>query len=334
VTPPAADRPVHVLLLLRETLSGEHLERLQAVSPRLVVHQNPAQRPAEFPAKALDGVEVLYTALNIQPELAQAPALRWMHIHWAGVNRWLDWPGLQRLTLTNASGVHGVNIGEHVLMTMLALARQLPLALRAQSERRWSQDEASAAGLRELRGSTLAIVGYGSIGREVARLARAFGVRVLASKRDPSRTADLGWSLPGTGDPAGELPERYYGPGDWRAMLPEADYVLVAAPLTPGTRHLIDRAALSAMPPGAALINIARGDLVDEAALIEALQSGALGAAALDVFAQEPLPPDSPLWGLPNVLITAAAHRRVSHARLLILLRFFTCGAGSTPHAA
>jgi phosphoglycerate dehydrogenase-like enzyme len=263
------------------------------------VEQRVAQHAHEVEAEAWAAVEVLYSATAL-PEPELAPGLRWVQAHFAGVNRWMGHPLLERVILTNSSGVHATTMAEHVLMFMLALARRLPAMLRAQTEHTWVRDHE----VRELRGGALAVVGYGSIGREVARLARALGMRVLASKRDPRQTADQGWRLPGTGDPAGELVERFYGPEDWQAMLPEADYVVVAAPLAQGTRHLIDRKALSAMRPGAVLINVARGDVVDEAALVEALRAGAIGGAGLDVFAEEPLPAGSPLWDLPQVIVS------------------------------
>jgi len=289
-------------MLPSEPFTEHQLSEVRAVSPRVTVQQRIAKRGETIEPAAWAEVEVLYSARHL-PEPGQAPKLKWVQAHFAGVNRWLGHPALAGVALTTASGVHAVRMGEYATQMMLAFAHQMPRLWRAQAVREWAHGWANDA-FRELRGATLAVAGYGSIGREAARQARALGMRVLASKRDPSRTADTGWCVPGTGDPAGGLPERFYGPDDWRTMLAEADYVLVAAPLTPGTRHLIDRAALRAMRPGAVLINVARGDLVDEPALVEALQSERLGGAALDVFAQEPLPAESPLWNLPNVILT------------------------------
>jgi phosphoglycerate dehydrogenase-like enzyme len=296
------ESPINTLILLSEPFTEPQLSELRVLSPRVMVEQRIVQRGETVAPEAWAEVEVLYSARHL-PEAGQAPNLRWVQAHFAGVNRWLGHPALQGVTLTTASGVHAVRMGEYVTQMLLAFAHQMPRLWRAQAAREWAKDWANDA-FRELRGATLAVVGYGSIGREAARQARALGMRVLASKRDPTRTADPGWSVPGTGDPRGELPERFYGPADWHAMLAEADYVLVSAPLTPGTKHLMDHAALKAMRPGAVLINVARGDLVDEAALIEELTNGRLGGAALDVFAQEPLPAESPLWTLPNVILT------------------------------
>ncbi|MCP4514378.1 MAG: D-2-hydroxyacid dehydrogenase, partial [Delftia sp.] len=151
--------------------------------------------------------------------------------------------------------------------------------------------------------STIGIVGSGSIGRQVGRLARAFGMRVLALQRgdDP---ADHGHVIPGVGDPQGSIPERFYRPHELREMLAQCDYVLLAVPLTDATRRLIGPDELRAMRSTAFLINIARGGVVDEPALIQALAEGWIGGAGLDVFAQEPLPPDSPLWGMENVILS------------------------------
>ena len=297
------------------------LDRVRAVSPRVALTAlTPARAEAIDPA-AYAQAEVLYTAFGL-PAPEQAPALRWVQANFAGVNNWLGHPLLARpgLRVTTASGVHGVVMGEHVLLMLLAFAHELPTLTRAQAAREWQANRVSHT-LRELRGATLGILGYGSIGREAARQARALGMRVLASKRNVAQRADTGWFLPGTGDPAGELVERFYGPDDWRAMLPECDYLVIAAPLTPGTHHLLDAAALAAMRPTAVVVNVARGDLVDEAALIDALQAGRLGGAALDVFAREPLPADSPLWALPNVILTPhiAGHTPAYASRAMTL---------------
>ena len=173
----------------------------------------------------------------------------------------------------------------------------------------------------ELRGATLGVVGYGSVGRETARLAAALGMRVLACKRDPQQPLDTGWIWPGTGDPQGALPERFYGLDELHDMLPKCDYVLLALASTVTTRHIIDAEALRCMQRSACLINVGRGALVDEPALIEALQAGIIRGAGLDVFEQEPLPANSQLWSLPNVLLTPhqAGITPAYHERLMAL---------------
>jgi len=155
----------------------------------------------------------------------------------------------------------------------------------------------------ELRGKTISIVGYGSIGRQVARLAIAFGMRVLAMQRGTNHRDD-GFLFPGIGDPEGYLPDRYYLPDQLHAMLSESDVVVIALPLTQKTRGLFNDSAFQVMKSSAFLVNIARGDICDESALVVALQEKQIAGAALDVFHQEPLSPDHPLWHFPNVFIS------------------------------
>jgi phosphoglycerate dehydrogenase-like enzyme len=211
---------------------------------------------------------------------------------------------LDRVLLTTSSGVHIPQMPEYVLMMMLAWAHRLPALIANQAGGEWFDERRPSFTPDELRGATLGVVGYGTVGRESARLAKVFGMRILACKRDPRRRHDGGWCLPGTGDPAGDLPEHFYGLDELAVMLPECDYVLIALPLTAATRHLFGAQALRAMRSTAVLINIARGGVVDEPALIGALAAGTIRAAALDVFEQEPLPSTSPLWSMPNVLLS------------------------------
>jgi phosphoglycerate dehydrogenase-like enzyme len=156
----------------------------------------------------------------------------------------------------------------------------------------------------ELRGQTIGILGYGSIGREVARLAKAFGMKVLVTKRDGRHTEDHGFMLPDTGDPSGDLPDRIYPIEATRSLLTECDYVVVSLPLTEKTHHLIDEEMFRAMKPSAFFVNIGRGSIVHEEHLVKALKKGWIAGAGLDVFEQEPLPDDSPLWKLDNVIMT------------------------------
>jgi len=196
------------------------------------------------------------------------------------------------IVVTNARGVHGPVVAEHVMALVFALAKRLPSATRYQQKRVWGQELMwnESPRPREVAGATLGIVGLGSIGREVARLAVAAGMRVLAGRENPGK---------------GSAPaQQVYGPAEIGEMLRQSDYVVLAAPLTRDTAALINRDRLALMKPDAYLINVARGPLVDVEALVEALRSKRIAGAALDVFAEEPLPPESPLWGLENVLIT------------------------------
>jgi phosphoglycerate dehydrogenase-like enzyme len=207
------------------------------------------------------------------------------------------------VTITTASGIHATPIAEYVMASILAHRWRVPLWTRCQRDAEWPSGRWDLYALPELRGGTLGIVGYGSIGREVGRLGRAFGMEVLAVRRSTGR-AEQGYAVVDTGDPQGEAPERFYPPAEFHEMLAECDYVVVALPLTPTTFHYIGEAELRAMKSTAYLVNISRGAVVDEAVLIQALQEGWIAGAGLDVFEQEPLPADSPLWNLENALIS------------------------------
>jgi phosphoglycerate dehydrogenase-like enzyme len=194
--------------------------------------------------------------------------------------------------VTNSRGVQATPIAEHALALMLALARQLPFAIDNQRAARWSQNEFADDRLPWLlRGRTLAIIGLGTIGREIARLAAAFGMRVIAMRRQPDR---------GGADGVAELvPTSALGD-----LLRRADVLVVAVPLTPETDGLIGSRELARMKPQAIVINVGRARVLDTDSLVNALAARKLGGAALDVFPQEPLPSDHPLWTCPNVLLT------------------------------
>ena len=282
----------------------EQLDKLRAVSPHLVVRQQTCRNAEEVTAALDEHVEVLYTVFS-PTTLDVAPRLRWVQLHSAGVDHLLDTPlWHSEVTITTNSGIHATTIGEYVLASMLAFTRHLPRMLYYQQRAEWPSGRWEKFVGRELRGSTICIVGYGSIGREVARLARCLGMRVLAVKRDPENRADTGFTLPGTGDPDGSIPEVIYPPQELRQALAQSDYVVIAVPSTPATRHLIGEAELRAMPEHAYLVNIARGDVIDQEALVRALREGWIGGAGLDVFDPEPLPADSPLWGFDNVILS------------------------------
>ncbi len=295
--------PVYVLCTLRFT--DEQLDKLRAVSFRLRVVQRTCHSADEV-AQAMNGhIEVLYTFPVPADILERAPNLRWIQLHSAGADHLLGTSVWRSdVLITTASGVHATTIGEFVMALILALSYRVPRMVGYQKQATWPQGRWDLFARRELRGQTIGIVGYGSIGREVARLAQALGMRVLAVKRDPTDRADHGWRLPGTGDPDGSIPERYYAPDQLLEMLPECDFVVLAVPMTDTTQRLIGEVELRAMKPTACLINIARGGVVDEPALVRALQEGWIAGAGLDVFGQEPLPADSPLWRLDNVILS------------------------------
>ena len=276
------------------------LERIRAVSPRLDVAHHRKGGPLELVA----GAEVLLTQGWI-PRPEQAPDVRWLQLTSAGADHALRRPlvGESDITVTTASGIHASPIGEYCMAMILTLAYEVPRFLRLQARAEWLDPRQHVP--RTLRGQTLAIVGYGSIGRELARLAAGFGMRVVAVKRDPSTLVEEAGYMPaGTGDPDGSIPVSVHRPDELAAVVAESDFVVSTLPGTPATRHLIDATVLAAMKPTAVLVNIGRGAVIDEAALIDVLREGRIAGAALDVFQQEPLPADSPLWSLPNVIVT------------------------------
>jgi len=280
------------------------LDRLRAVSPRLSLHTHPARRAEDLPAHLLPEVEILYT-LSALPLPAQAPRLRWVQFHYAGIDHALDHPLVQAgVTVTTMSGAAVPQMAEFAWMAILALGRHLPGMLRDQANHHWDEDRFRRFRPVELRGSTVGIVGYGSIGREVGRLARAFGANVLAVKRDLMHLEDDGYRLDGTGDPDATQVDRLYPPQAVGSMAEQCDFLVVTVPLTPETRDMIGPEVFKRMKATAYLIDISRGEVVDQAALIDALREQRLAGAALDVYPVEPLPEDSPLWEMPNVLLS------------------------------
>jgi phosphoglycerate dehydrogenase-like enzyme len=242
--------------------------------------------PAELPDTDI------FVGFNLVPDqLAAARKLKWIHVTAAGVAQLMR-PDVQAsgITVTNSRGIHAIPMAEHTMGLLLALARKFPASVRYQDAQNWAQQEIWELRPSELQGATLLIVGFGAIGSELARLARVFGMRVLAVTRS------------GRGDTS--LAERIYPASELSQALPKADYVVLAAPDTPESKHMIGAQELKIMKPTAHLINIARGTLIDEPALVDALNRKVIAGAALDVAEKEPLAPESPLWKLENVFIT------------------------------
>jgi phosphoglycerate dehydrogenase-like enzyme len=225
---------------------------------------------------------------RLRAALAGMSQLRWVHTFSAGVDRHVpEMATFERVLLTNNSGAYDVPIAEHVIAMIFAAAKRVPEHLAAQSRREWQRDSPHA----EVRGATLVILGMGSIGSELARLANGVGMRVIGIRRDASR-------------PGGPGVERIVPPDRFVDAAREADYLAVTAALTPQTRGMVSAEVLRALKPTAWVINIARGPIVDEAALAAALKEKRIGGAALDVFAVEPLPATSPLWDCANAILT------------------------------
>jgi len=241
---------------------------------------------------ALPEADILLANRLSEEEAAAARRLRWIQTSAVGVGGVLRPSVVGRdVVVTNARGLHADVIAEHAIALMLALRRGLHVAGARQTARVWAQAELSRRRVARLPDITVLVVGLGEIGSRVARLAAGLGVRVVGVRRRPERPAP-----PGVTSVVG--PERLHD------ALGDADVVVLALPSTPETRGLFGSEALAAMRPSALLVNVARGRLVDETALAEALRAGTIGGAAVDAFAEEPLPSDSPWWGLPNVLVT------------------------------
>lgn len=294
-------------MLITAQLEAHWPERLQHLSPDLRIERWSTSSGRAVPVDAWREVEILYTSFATPlPSPEQAPRLRWVQLYSAGPDPILNHPLFQApVIFTTASGVHAVNIAEHVFTVILAWFHRFPRIHEWQQLGQWPShlERSSLFVAEELRGKTIGIVGYGSIGRQIARLADAFGMCILAMQRNTDHR-DYGFVFPGIGDPEGTLPSRYYTPDQLHSMLHESDAVVIAVPLTPKTRYLFDESAFQAMKSTTFLVNIARGEVCNEAALVRALEEKQIAGAALDVFHQEPLPPNSPLWHLPNVFIS------------------------------
>jgi len=281
------------------------LNRIREISPRLRVNCIPARKTEEIPPDAWARCEILYTD-RVLPEPGTAPNLRWIQFHFAGVDSVANTEVLQQpdLAATTLSGAAASQMAEFAVMMLLGLGHRLPDLIASQAKGEWPRDRFERFIPRELRGSTVGIVGYGSIGRQIARLLQPFGVTILAAKRDAMHPEDTGYIQDGMGDPDGDLFQRLYPIQALRSMLKDCDFVVVTIPLTSTTRNLIGQEEFQALKPGAFLIDISRGGVIDPVALTNVLQEKRLSGAALDVFAEEPLPANSPLWKMPNVFIT------------------------------
>lgn len=218
--------------------------------------------------------------------LRDARQLRWIHTGSAGVDELgIDELQARGITLTNSAGIHAIPIAEWVLYGLLAIVKRGPQMLAAQQAKHWEE----RVRFDELSGKTLTILGTGGIGREIAKRAAAFDMQIWGINRSGRSVAHF---------------DRIWSGESWRDALPETDFLVIAAPLTAETQHIISARELSLLPRYAQVINIARGALIDEPALIAALQNGTIAGAALDTFETEPLPATSPLWTLPNVILS------------------------------
>ena len=307
-------------VLIASPLEAELAARIQAADPRAEVLFEPELLPpARYPADhrgdpaferdadaearwraLLDRAEVLFGVPGDSAEgLAEVanglPRLRWVHATSAGAGEQvrkaeLSPEALERVTITTSSGVHAVPLAEFAVLGLLAMAKELPRLVEDQRARAWPEVRQP---LRELSGQTLFLVGLGEIGREVARLGKALGMRTVGFRR--------------TQGPPPEWVDEVHGPERLTELAGRADAMVVSLPMTEQTAGLVDRATIERLPATCIFVNVGRGGVVDEPALVDALRDRRIAGAVLDVFATEPLPADSPLWTLPNVLVTPHA---------------------------
>ncbi|PJF43721.1 MAG: hypothetical protein CUN55_07610, partial [Phototrophicales bacterium] len=265
-----------------------------------------AEKEKDIPNKAWTNAEIIFTGGFLPPTTINTN-VKWIHSIFSGVENILKDPFMlanPQIILTNSGGIHAAKIGEYVIGMMLALGHRIPLLLQHQARQEWSDQRYSLFMAQELGQSTVGILGYGRIGQEIARLCKAFGATVLATKRDVRHPTDERYHIEGRGDPAAEMVDRLYPPEATGFMIKECDFVVITLPLTDQTRGFFGEQLIQKMKSTAFLINVGRGGIVDEVALAKALQEGRLGGAAFDVFEHEPLPVDSPLWKAPNIIIS------------------------------
>lgn len=300
-----AEKPAHSIvpaLLVSHQLNARFGARIAETAAReklaLELIVLPADPAARLPDDACARIELAFFSGDVFPDhsrpffsaVRKAPRLAWLHVFNVGVDHPIYGEMLQRgVRLTTSAGSTAGPIAQTAIGGLLMLARHFPRWQAAQARREWDPMKGPDSP-RDLEGQTAVIVGLGKIGAEIARLARALGLTVIGVRRGPRRPED----------PVDEM----HPPSALPALAARCDWLVLACPLTPETRGLVNAALIARLPKGARLINIARGEIVNEPALIEALRGGHLAGACLDVFETEPLPPDSPLWDLPNVIVT------------------------------
>ncbi len=271
-------------------------ERIQGVCDQFGIEYRPAvgdrdERIVHVEQNIADATIYLGGRLS-EEQFARAVRLRWIHVPWAGVNALLSVQAIRDSTIliTNASGIMADGVADQVMSYILLFSRALVPQIRAIARREWIVQSVEQTSRRILRDQTIGIIGLGAIGRAVAQRARAFGMRIVATRR----TA-------GDSDPS---VDRLFPVNRLHDLLGESDFAIITLPLTDQTRGLIGRREFQAMKPSAIIVNIARGPIIREGEMIDALRAGDIAGAALDVFEKEPLPADSPLWEMENVIVT------------------------------
>ncbi|MGD8620775.1 MAG: D-2-hydroxyacid dehydrogenase [Anaerolineales bacterium] len=297
------EKPLHILFTV--SFPAELMKRVRELSEDIKIHSHPTRDAEELPEDLLHRIEVLYT-ISALPDPDMVPNLRWIQSHYAGIDQIADHPlvASPEVVVTTMSGASAPQMAEFALMSMLALGHRIPEIMRSTPNERWDEGRYTRFEPLEMRGSTVGIIGYGSIGREVARQCHALGAEVLAIKHNLKQLADQGYILEGLGDPEADIPKRIYPPEAIKSMVSLCDFVVVTVPLTSETTGMFDDTVFKAMKAKSYLIDISRGSVVNHGALIEALNSGHLAGAALDVYPIEPLPESSPLWERNNVILS------------------------------
>ncbi len=292
-------------ILVHYPFSEEQVNTLKEISDNLRISFYPDTKIEEIPEDVKSRAEILLTKRMV-PDPEEMPALHWIQYALAGTDFVKGSPLFVRdgFHVTTLSGAMAGSVSEYALMAMLSMAHKLPLAMAYQNKKIWTPDRWESLKARELRGSTVGLLGYGSIAREIARLLQPFNVDILATKKNMQELEDKGYMPEGMGDPQGVLFKRLYPPEAAIPMLKLCDFVVVCLPLTDDTIGVIAKEELEAMKKTAYLVALGRGGQVDEQALAEALRSGKIAGAVLDVFETEPLPKESPLWDVPNLVIT------------------------------
>ncbi len=296
-----------IKVLITVNFSEDLLQGLREISPRLEIISRPARNYSDMAAQIWQDAEILYTG-SVYPPADAMPKLKWIQSHYAGVDEALKQPLVQHhkdIIITSTRGIHATKMAEYAIGMCIALGHKFPQMRDSFRKKEWSYERHQKFMAFELRDATIGIVGYGAIGREIARLAKCFGMMVLAAKRNVKQVEEPDhYAVEGTGDKYGNFFDRLYPPQALATMVRDCDFVVITTPLTEKTRGLYSEKVIQAMKAGSYLVNVGRGGVVDEKALLEALKSGHLAGVALDVFETEPLPEDSPLWTAPNIVIT------------------------------
>ncbi len=280
-----------ILILIR--VEDRHLGAIRAAAPgaQTIVLADPQEMAGKIGAFLPDVEVILANPHRDRSRLADilnAPRLRWIQQRSAGANWLMEYPKAVEsdLIVTNASGIHAIPISEHILALTFCLARDVQRSLRDQVAHRWNRIHR----VTELEGQTMGLIGLGAVGEKTAQKAKGLNMRILGVRRHRGRSTP--WV------------DRVYGPENLMEMLPQADWVVITAPLTPETKGMIGERELRALKKSTYIINISRGPIIQEQALIQALREGWIAGAGLDVFEEEPLPDSSPLWDMENVIIT------------------------------